>query len=777
MLSYQFAQFYFDVSKGSLAFKQDGENKEIQLRHKVANLLTYLIEHRSRIVSKEELLSKLWQHGDYRENSLTQSIRELRSALGDNARNPNFIKTYPQRGYQWIAHINVPDSGAIDSTKVHSILSDYKIWGIIVVLIVSCIAWYVSINDVPLRQNSTTTAVETVNDVQSLLVLPFINATNKQSMAWLELGLADMLAVDMQRGNQLRVTPPAIAHTLLLEAQLPWPTLPVHIRTLLNEHQIQVALFASVRLHDDNQILDFQLIYANGKVKQGSISYPSLPGAALSIKQQLLHLLMPSHKKQPLADENPIEALALAKGMQALQKEGPLQAQKYFKASLSITQTSQWARAYLAQSLFTLGDWQAAEQLFAQIPVADLAADHSLAAFIDYWRAELAFRRGDDDVRAQVDAAVSKAELSVDSTQMALSYRLQAKIAWQQRDWNSHQRWLTKAEQLFGVKNNLSIEADKMFYLGSLSNEGLEKNPNNDLALNQQYLLKALNFYQQLGNQSMIAASQFAIAQNYTFTLQAREQALTQAINIYRQLQHPYELALALTYAGFYQMQLHDGRAAEVYFTQAKSIAVELGSKQLIMDSDFYLAFASLDQGLDQRALGLHGKDDKQLAQAISQLERFIQAKSDPTMTASALVFLGWANTDLGNFDLALNQLVQAKTLNDQYKMQVTSGYSSYSIMRIHLERGDYHAVIKMKNEPITTRLQASYLARAFFELNKITKAIEVLQNLQQQLPLQWQSTDQQRLAIYQRALEGEQFNLGAEPKAHLTYCESDWLL
>ena len=87
---------------------------------------------------------------------------------------------------------------------------------------------------------------------------------------------------------------------MLLDAQLQWPTLPVHIRSLLRENKLQAALFASVRLHKEQQVLDFQIIYVNGKTKQGSISYPSLPGAVNSISQQLLYLLQPDHKKTAL---------------------------------------------------------------------------------------------------------------------------------------------------------------------------------------------------------------------------------------------------------------------------------------------------------------------------------------------------------------------------------------------------------------------------------------------------------------------------------------------
>lgn len=60
---------------------------------------------------------------------------------------------------------------------------------------------------------------------KSLLVLPFINATNDPTMDWLEHGLSDMLAIDLQRSkpfndSQLEVTPPALANTLLINAEL-----------------------------------------------------------------------------------------------------------------------------------------------------------------------------------------------------------------------------------------------------------------------------------------------------------------------------------------------------------------------------------------------------------------------------------------------------------------------------------------------------------------------------------------------------------------------------
>jgi hypothetical protein len=108
--------------------------------------------------------------------------------------------------------------------------------------------------------------------------------------------------------------------------------------------------------------------------------------------------------------------------------------------------------------------------------------------------------------------------------------------------------------------------------------------------------------------------------------------------------------------------------------------------------------------------------------------------------------------------------------------METSFGYSSYSIMRIHLERKDYSAVIAMSDDKITTRLQASFLARAYFENNQVDNSIETLMNFKQQQPELWQPEDQKRLLDYQNSKQGIFSQLQTEPKAHLVYCESDWI-
>src|SRR6195256_2382789 len=90
---YQIGEFTLDVSQGCL---RRGDI-EIALRPKSFALLQHLITHAGRLVTKDELLSKIWPNVIVTEDSLTRCISEARTALGDSGQTA--IKTVSKRGY------------------------------------------------------------------------------------------------------------------------------------------------------------------------------------------------------------------------------------------------------------------------------------------------------------------------------------------------------------------------------------------------------------------------------------------------------------------------------------------------------------------------------------------------------------------------------------------------------------------------------------------------------------------------------------------------------
>jgi pimeloyl-ACP methyl ester carboxylesterase/DNA-binding winged helix-turn-helix (wHTH) protein len=87
---------------------------------KVFDLIAYLLEHRDRVVSKDELQKVLWPDIVVTEASLSRTIMKARKALDDDAHAPKIIRTVPRKGFRFIADVQKPD----DSVFLLSGLSD-----------------------------------------------------------------------------------------------------------------------------------------------------------------------------------------------------------------------------------------------------------------------------------------------------------------------------------------------------------------------------------------------------------------------------------------------------------------------------------------------------------------------------------------------------------------------------------------------------------------------------------------------------------------------------
>lgn len=72
---------------------------------KVFNLIAYLVQHRERIVSRDELFEQVWQGRVVSDTSLSNHIKSARKVLGDNGNDQQVIKTLRTRGYQFIAEV------------------------------------------------------------------------------------------------------------------------------------------------------------------------------------------------------------------------------------------------------------------------------------------------------------------------------------------------------------------------------------------------------------------------------------------------------------------------------------------------------------------------------------------------------------------------------------------------------------------------------------------------------------------------------------------------
>lgn len=94
-MPHPFGRFVLDVARGTLV----AEGVEIPLRPKTFAVLLHLVQNPGRLIPKDELLAAVWQNIVVTDDTLVQSIGELRRALGEDG--ARMIVTVPRRGYRF----------------------------------------------------------------------------------------------------------------------------------------------------------------------------------------------------------------------------------------------------------------------------------------------------------------------------------------------------------------------------------------------------------------------------------------------------------------------------------------------------------------------------------------------------------------------------------------------------------------------------------------------------------------------------------------------------
>jgi DNA-binding winged helix-turn-helix (wHTH) protein len=101
-------------------FRQAGE--PLKLEPKVFDVLVYLIESRERVVTKDELLTKLWPNQYISEATLNHAVMSARKATGDSGRLQRVIRTLRGRGYRFVAALEERESpSASAGTRVSAV--------------------------------------------------------------------------------------------------------------------------------------------------------------------------------------------------------------------------------------------------------------------------------------------------------------------------------------------------------------------------------------------------------------------------------------------------------------------------------------------------------------------------------------------------------------------------------------------------------------------------------------------------------------------------------
>jgi DNA-binding winged helix-turn-helix (wHTH) protein/TolB-like protein len=217
-------------------------HQEQYLRQQTFEVLLYLVEQRQRLVSKDELIEVVWRGTAVTDNALVQCIVEIRKVLGDDSRQPRFVKTIPKFGYRFIGSVEEHTANGSSAVKgegpppLDSALADAEAsalsraripetsgvgpsspppernqWlsGKLIATVVTVTLVLLTLLWLGWRHETdgqgSEVLLKQIPGKKSLAVLYFENQSSRPDLDWLSQGLADMLIADLSRLENLNV--------------------------------------------------------------------------------------------------------------------------------------------------------------------------------------------------------------------------------------------------------------------------------------------------------------------------------------------------------------------------------------------------------------------------------------------------------------------------------------------------------------------------------------------------------------------------------------------
>ena len=117
-MQFAFEEFVLDTRKGEL---RRGEEEQ-PLEPRAFGLLCLLVENHDRLVSKDEILEKVWDGRVVTDSAVSTVIKTVRKALGDDGDAQKYVRTVRGRGFRFVAPIRILADGQATPPEI-SILS------------------------------------------------------------------------------------------------------------------------------------------------------------------------------------------------------------------------------------------------------------------------------------------------------------------------------------------------------------------------------------------------------------------------------------------------------------------------------------------------------------------------------------------------------------------------------------------------------------------------------------------------------------------------------
>ncbi|HEV8168532.1 MAG TPA: winged helix-turn-helix domain-containing protein, partial [Pyrinomonadaceae bacterium] len=214
--SYEFGRFRLKVAERVLL----REGELVPLTPKVFDILATLVEHGGQVVSKDDLMKRVWPNTFVEEGNLTQNISLLRKALGETPGGVQFIETVPRRGYRFVAEMSRASSGngngdlTVSTPSLEPVVSipntTSQSAGIKRTPIFAVVAGLVVVGIIAAVYFTSSGKSGGATPIQSIAVLPFVDESADPDAEYINDKIVESLINSLSKLPQLRVVPRSV---------------------------------------------------------------------------------------------------------------------------------------------------------------------------------------------------------------------------------------------------------------------------------------------------------------------------------------------------------------------------------------------------------------------------------------------------------------------------------------------------------------------------------------------------------------------------------------
>jgi len=340
--------------------------KTVHITPKSMAVLQCLAQADNGVVSRNDLLDKVWPGAAVTDDVLTHCIVELRKAFGDSAQDSRFIETIPKKGFRLMAKVGAVDAGQ----QRPRVTSRIAVAAIAIVGIVG--VWYL------VRDSQLPSA-----NAKTIAVLPLDSYSADPEQEYFTDGMTDVLTNELAQIGGLRV----ISRTSAMRYKATDKSLPEIAREL----NVDILIEGSVQQSGEDVLFTLQLIDGRTDRHLWSDSYKrplqdvlTLQGEVAYAIAQAVQVTLTPRDEARLARKRSTDSNAIRMWAVGNHHLKDLEGDSFYKALRAYEEAAShdpgFADAYagIARATAYLGSWHATAGWRSTLPPAKAAAEKAI---------------------------------------------------------------------------------------------------------------------------------------------------------------------------------------------------------------------------------------------------------------------------------------------------------------------------------------------------------------------------------------------------------------